>query len=84
MLHTCLGMVGPGEEVIIEREPQNTYDANAIQVLNIGRAKLGHLSRQVAAKLAPLLDRGLVSVEGVVHEGNRRPLRRLQSKAILT
>ncbi|EPQ57350.1 hypothetical protein GLOTRDRAFT_74086 [Gloeophyllum trabeum ATCC 11539] len=64
------GLVGPGEEVRLVRQPTNQYDRNAIQVKNIGGTQVGHLPRQVAAKLAPLLDRGLVTVEGVMHEGN--------------
>ncbi|THV02370.1 hypothetical protein K435DRAFT_963104 [Dendrothele bispora CBS 962.96] len=82
------GMVGPGEEVLLIREPQNPYDRcvlhmycfdehaislvfrNAIQVKNIGRTQVGHLPRNVAAKLAPLMDQKLVNVEGVIHDGN--------------
>ncbi|KAI0356200.1 hypothetical protein OH77DRAFT_1423798 [Trametes cingulata] len=64
------GLVGPGEEVILVREPHNKYDRNAIQVKNIGGTQVGHIPRQVAAKLAPLMDSGLITVEGVMHEGN--------------
>ncbi|KAG6918560.1 hypothetical protein DXG01_013650 [Tephrocybe rancida] len=64
------GLVGPGEQVALVREPGNRYDRNAIQVMNIGRVQVGHLPRQVAQKLAPLLDDHLVSVEGVINDGN--------------
>jgi SWI/SNF-related matrix-associated actin-dependent regulator of chromatin subfamily A3 len=64
-------MVGSGEEVKLVREPDNQYDKNAIRVLNIGGIQIGHVPRNVVSKLAPLLDRHLVNVEGVVHEGNR-------------
>ncbi|TFK54077.1 hypothetical protein OE88DRAFT_1695204 [Heliocybe sulcata] len=64
------GLVGPGEEVRLVREPNNRYDRNAIQVKNIGGTQVGHIPRQVASNLAPLLDQGLVNVEGVMHEGN--------------
>ncbi|KAJ7924933.1 SNF2 family N-terminal domain-containing protein [Mycena leptocephala] len=64
------GMVGPGEEVRLNREPQNQYDRNAIQVKNIASAQVGHIPKKVAAKLAPLLDQRLVSVEGVMIQGN--------------
>lgn len=47
---------------------------NAIQVKNIGGAQVGHIPRNVASKLSPLLDQRLVTVEGVMHEGNRRAL----------
>ena len=82
-------MVGPGEEVLLVREPQNRYDryavllliqvtfsnslsSNAIQVKNIGNVQVGHLPKNVAAKLAPLLDRRAVTVEGVINDGNRK------------
>ncbi|TBU43646.1 SNF2 family N-terminal domain-containing protein [Dichomitus squalens] len=64
------GLVGPGEEVLLVREPHNRYDRNAIQVKNIGGTQVGHIPRNIAAKLAPLLDSGSVTVEGVMHEGN--------------
>ncbi|KAG2129835.1 SNF2 family N-terminal domain-containing protein [Suillus bovinus] len=64
------GLVGPGEEVRLVREPQNQYDRNAIEVRNIGGTKVGHVPKAAAAKLAPLLDRGAITVEGVMHEGN--------------
>jgi SWI/SNF-related matrix-associated actin-dependent regulator of chromatin subfamily A3 len=43
---------------------------NAIAVQNIGRAQVGHIPRQMAAKLASLIDAGLVTVEGTMNEGN--------------
>ncbi|KAI0334969.1 hypothetical protein GY45DRAFT_967409 [Cubamyces sp. BRFM 1775] len=64
------GLVGPGEEVLLVRQPHNQYDRNAIQVKNIGGTQVGHIPRNVAAKLAPLMDAGLITVEGVMHEGN--------------
>jgi hypothetical protein len=44
-------MVGPGEEVILQREPNNKYDKNAVQVLNILGVQIGHIPRNVAVKL---------------------------------
>ncbi|KDQ18333.1 hypothetical protein BOTBODRAFT_184989 [Botryobasidium botryosum FD-172 SS1] len=64
------GLVGPGEEVILVREPHNKYDKNAIQVLNIARTQVGHIPRNIASQLAPLMDQELVVVEGTIHEGN--------------
>ncbi|KIP02391.1 hypothetical protein PHLGIDRAFT_297330 [Phlebiopsis gigantea 11061_1 CR5-6] len=64
------GLVGPGEEVTLVREPTNKYDRNAIKVVNIGRNQVGHIPREVAARLAPLMDRREITVEGVMHEGN--------------
>jgi len=43
---------------------------NAIAVQNIGRTQVGHMPRQMAAKLAPLIDAGLITVEGTMNEGN--------------
>ncbi|TFK26482.1 hypothetical protein FA15DRAFT_667364 [Coprinopsis marcescibilis] len=64
------GMVGPGEQVLIVREPHNQYDRNAIQVKNMRNVQVGHLPRNVVSKLAPLLDRGAVTVEGTINDGN--------------
>ncbi|KAM6502461.1 SNF2 family N-terminal domain containing protein, partial [Amanita muscaria] len=64
------GLVGPGEEVLLLREPNNRYDRNAIQVQNISRIQVGHLPRQIAVKLAPLLDRRVITVEGEINDGN--------------
>ncbi|PFH50907.1 hypothetical protein AMATHDRAFT_3537 [Amanita thiersii Skay4041] len=64
------GLVGSGEEVLLVREPQNPYDRNAIQVLNISRIQVGHIPRKVAANLSPLLERRAISVEGVINDGN--------------
>ncbi|TDL17295.1 hypothetical protein BD410DRAFT_794458 [Rickenella mellea] len=64
------GLVGPGEEVSLVREPHNKYDRNAIQVKNISGIQVGHIPRNIAGKLAPLLDRDAVNVEGVIHDGN--------------
>ncbi|KAK0212781.1 SNF2 family N-terminal domain-containing protein [Desarmillaria ectypa] len=57
-------------KVIIQRDWNNAYDANAVKVMNIGRVQVGHIPRGLAAKLAPLLDRNLVTCEGVIHDGN--------------
>ncbi|KAG9316303.1 hypothetical protein JVU11DRAFT_2334 [Chiua virens] len=64
------GLVAPGEQVTLVREPNNPYDRNAIQVKNIGGAQVGHIPKNAATRLAPLLDRRLITVEGVMHQGN--------------
>ncbi|KAF7790393.1 hypothetical protein EIP86_001348 [Pleurotus ostreatoroseus] len=64
------GLVGAGEEVRLVREPRNRYDRNAIKVENIGGTQVGHVPRDKASLLAPLIDRGSITVEGVMHEGN--------------
>jgi SWI/SNF-related matrix-associated actin-dependent regulator of chromatin subfamily A3 len=50
------GVAHKGEYVVFEREPQNPYDRNAIAVNNMRGAKIGHISRDMAATLAPVLD----------------------------
>jgi len=43
---------------------------NAIRVLNINNIQVGHVPKATAAKLAPLLDQGKVTIEGTMLEGN--------------
>lgn len=38
--------------------------------MNMGNTMVGHLKREVVAKLAPLIDSDLVAVEGVMDGGN--------------
>jgi HIRAN domain len=45
---------------------------NAIQVKNIGRTQVGHIPRDIASRLAPLMDQKLITVEGVMVDGNRQ------------
>lgn len=60
------GCANRGEYVLVQREPTNQYDAKAIQVTNVQRQKIGHLSRGTAAMLAPYLDSGRLVVSGVL------------------
>lgn len=46
------GRANPGERVIIVRDANNRYDRNAIRVDNVMGAQVGHIPRQMAAKLA--------------------------------
>ncbi|KAL4966801.1 DEAD/DEAH box helicase [Aspergillus stella-maris] len=55
-----------GEHVILKREPRNQYDRNAIRVDNVMGAQVGHIPRNMAAKLASYLDNRLLSVEGIL------------------
>ena len=41
------------------REPQNTFDHNAIQVHDEQGRQLGYLSRSVSETLAPMMDNGI-------------------------
>ncbi|KAF4556886.1 SNF2 family N-terminal domain-containing protein 8 [Elsinoe fawcettii] len=58
------GYANAGETVILRREPENQYDRNAIQVLNVNREQVGHVPRQIAAKLAKYLDQHELIAEG--------------------
>lgn len=43
---------------------------NSIAVQNIGRKQVGHVPRKIAAKLAPLMDANLITLEGTMNQGN--------------
>ncbi|ETI23510.1 hypothetical protein G647_05312 [Cladophialophora carrionii CBS 160.54] len=60
------GQATVGEYVRVRREPGNPYDSNAIRIDNVLRDQIGHIGRQVAAKLAPLMDNGSLLVEGAL------------------
>ncbi|XP_030463667.2 putative SWI/SNF-related matrix-associated actin-dependent regulator of chromatin subfamily A member 3-like 1 [Syzygium oleosum] len=60
------GTISGREMVGLVREPLNPYDENAIKVLNTRTVQVGHVERDVAAVLAPLIDSRLISVEGIV------------------
>ena len=51
------GKTGEGLSAVVIRNPANPHDANAIEVHvpSIG-GMIGHVPRQIAAELAPLLD----------------------------
>lgn len=50
------------------REPHNPYDSNAIRVDNLHHEKIGHIKRETAAMLAPLMDRygDDIHLEGII------------------
>jgi hypothetical protein len=51
---------GEALPVILRRNPDNPYDANAVEIhVPALGAMVGHLPKNVAAKLAPALDSGL-------------------------
>lgn len=41
-----------GEHVVVKRDAGNPYDSNAIKVDNVMGHQIGHIPRQIAAKLA--------------------------------
>ncbi|KAF2084192.1 SNF2 family helicase [Saccharata proteae CBS 121410] len=60
------GFATVGEMVVLRREPRNPYDPNAIQVQNVQREQVGHIPRQVAAKLAKYIDNRSLLIEGYI------------------
>eukprot|EP00897_Mesotaenium_endlicherianum_P006370 jgi/Mesen1/5761/ME000292S04834 len=64
------GTVNDKEMVLLTREPHNPYDGNAIRVDNVRGERVGHVERYKALHLAPLVDRGLARLEGVVPRGS--------------
>ncbi|MGI6417647.1 MAG: ARPP-1 family domain-containing protein [Thermoguttaceae bacterium] len=58
--------VGAGEQVNLEREPDNRHDPCSIRVENGRCQPVGHLPRQIVAWLAPLIDSDQVHIEGYV------------------
>lgn len=60
-----------GDEVYFERNPYNEYDDNAIEVQN-ERGVIGHLKREQAAFIGPLMDAGEIYLKGsVIDEGDK-------------
>jgi SWI/SNF-related matrix-associated actin-dependent regulator of chromatin subfamily A3 len=53
-----IARMGLGQPLILEREPDNQYDKNAVAV-KIFHQKLGYLARGFAVKIAPLMDSGI-------------------------
>jgi len=50
------GVLHAGEYAMLEREPMNRFDSNAIKVVNHANSQVGHVKRNLAAALAPILD----------------------------
>ena len=51
------GLLRPDQEVELKPEPENPHDGNAVSVRYKGE-KIGHLSREMAAKYQPLIMQG--------------------------
>jgi len=51
------GYANVNEQVMVQREPGNPYDRNAIRINNVHGTQIGHLPKQLAAKLAPYMVR---------------------------
>lgn len=44
------------ERVLVRREPGNPYDSNAIRIDNMRAEQIGHINRQMAAKISKYID----------------------------
>ncbi|KAL9237912.1 hypothetical protein vseg_012405 [Gypsophila vaccaria] len=66
------------ESVGLVREPLNTYDGNAIKVLNTRGNQVGHIERNVAKVIAPLLDSDVIIVAGIVPKAEGSDASRLR------
>ncbi|GAB4821905.1 hypothetical protein N2152v2_008951 [Parachlorella kessleri] len=64
------GEVNKNEMVTLTREPNNSYDRWAIRVDNVRGVMVGHLPAKLVCHLAPLVDAGLLHLEGLVPRGN--------------
>lgn len=51
---------------MVRREPENPFDGNAVRIDNVRRQQIGHLGRDIAAKLAPFMDSGDLIIEGAL------------------
>lgn len=47
-----------GVGLILQRQPDNAFDKNAIKILTKEGEHLGFINRQLAAELAPAMDKG--------------------------
>lgn len=63
-IQSVLPRLHAGMPLIFIREPNNQYDRNAVAVWCSGK-KIGHLSRDLAADIAPQIDAG-ADVEGTI------------------
>jgi SWI/SNF-related matrix-associated actin-dependent regulator of chromatin subfamily A3 len=61
------GIATRGEEVLFVREPNNRFDKNAIRMDNSLHVQVGHIPRDFAAILAPLMDSRKLRLEGKVY-----------------
>jgi hypothetical protein len=62
-----------GDRLVLIRAPDNQHDANAIEVWWRNAIRIGHLPRELAAEMAPLLDAGALARAYVTSPGNGEP-----------
>jgi hypothetical protein len=64
-LHDKSFALSEGTSVVFEREADNEYDSNAIAVLSVNRIKIGHITKDFAARLAPHMDSGTIQFSNI-------------------
>lgn len=62
----AFGLLANGDTLVLQRNPDNPYDANAIEVHTPSGIMLGHVNKEIAADLAPIMD----NEDGAVAEGH--------------
>jgi HIRAN domain len=67
------GQAAPGSALVLRRDPGNEHDANAIEVRTRQGEALGFVPRELAAELAPQLDRGTLWSAVVLREQRESP-----------
>jgi hypothetical protein len=55
-----------GEEIILRREPQNTFDSHAIRLERKNGTQFGFINKYLAEELAPIFDAHGTPIKGVV------------------
>lgn len=60
------GSAIPGHVCVLQREPLNAYDPNAIKAMDMTNTQIGHLPGGLVAALAKYMDRGMITVQGVI------------------
>ncbi|KAG9196613.1 SWI/SNF-related matrix-associated actin-dependent regulator of chromatin subfamily A3 [Alternaria panax] len=60
------GYATTGEIVLLQREPRNKFDPNAIKVSNVQGQQIGHLPKEVAARLARYMDERSLLIEAQI------------------
>lgn len=69
MRYDPAGSLRVGEQVLIEREPNNPYDSKAVRVDTLQGVKYGHIAKAEAAMLSELMDQhpGKFVVKGCIN-----------------
>ena len=66
----CDADAEPGDNLSLEREPDNPHDSHAIRIENEDFEKVGYVPRKIASWLAPVMDVGkvLADVDAEAHD----------------